>query len=307
MPLPTFILAGAPKSGTSALWGYLDEHPDICMAREKEPRFFSHITGKLEQGKIDFGPARSGRYAKGIEWYKNLFYNCKSSTIIGEASTYYFYAHDSVALIKKHIPDVKLIFLLRDPVKRLYSHYWQETKIGFKFPEFSEMVKTDHPRFLFYCHVSAYRKHLARFYRSFPSENILVLTMESLWNDPDRSLAKIYRFLGTAHAFRPKSIGQRYNLPRQLKWPIIERYMELSRYSIANQLPSTFRKSLGLLRRFITKINSRPFEYPGMAPSIRARLLPRFESDIRFVEQILGIRLSVWRALEHDDNSADLP
>ena len=127
--LPTFIIAGAGKSGTTALWAYLNQHPEICMSRIKEPMFFTNLLGYRQGGSIE-APVYEGRYKSGLEWYEKLFAKCCQKRALGEASTAYMYAKDAAGLIKKTLPEVKLIFLLRNPVDRLYSNYWQERKYG---------------------------------------------------------------------------------------------------------------------------------------------------------------------------------
>ena len=163
MSLPTFIIAGAPKCGTTALWNYLNEHPEVCMARIKEPRFFSQMPGELDKKTIGSGPLRSGYFNRGINWYQSLFDSCQQLKARGEASTYYFSAIDSPILIESLIPKVRLIFILRDPVKRLYSHYWQEYKLGLGMPSFEDMVRDNHPRFQYYSYVSSYKINLVFF------------------------------------------------------------------------------------------------------------------------------------------------
>ena len=94
MPLPTFILAGAPKAGSSAFWHYIRQHPDIYLPDEKEPFFF------------DFN------FEKGLDWYESKFDGHNGEAAIGEATVWYMRWRSVPERIHSLLPDVKLIFLL---------------------------------------------------------------------------------------------------------------------------------------------------------------------------------------------------
>ena len=112
MKLPDFIIIGAAKAGTTSLYALLDRHPDIFMPAHKEPEFF----------------ARDDHYAKGIDSYATLFEGATPHQQVGEASTLYslapFFGH-TAGRIKAHLPQVKLIYVMREPVARAYSFYVQ--------------------------------------------------------------------------------------------------------------------------------------------------------------------------------------
>ncbi|MEQ8530676.1 MAG: sulfotransferase domain-containing protein, partial [Imperialibacter sp.] len=128
---PDFIIAGAPKCGTTALYAILNQHPLISMSKVKEPVFFSRTPGVVKSNLAEYGPNLSGRFDYGMSWYSSLFEKGPNK-IFGEASTLYFINDDSPKLIFDHAPKVKFIFMVRDPVERIYSHYWQDMKLGFE-------------------------------------------------------------------------------------------------------------------------------------------------------------------------------
>ena len=111
---PSFLIIGAQKAGTSSLFNYLGQHPDITLPSKKELHFFDL------------------RYDKGIEWYESLFpegINYENQ-ITGEASPYYLFHPLVPEYVRYHYPGIKLIILLRDPVDRAYSHFQMERKRG---------------------------------------------------------------------------------------------------------------------------------------------------------------------------------
>ena len=110
------MIIGASKCGTTSLWEYLNRHPDVFWTDPKEPMYFN----------------QESNYSQGIEWYANLFARAGEKTAIGEATTSYSYAPHTADIpqrIHRLLPECKLIYMLRPPVARTYSHYVQELQI----------------------------------------------------------------------------------------------------------------------------------------------------------------------------------
>ena len=110
--LNLFLIAGAAKCGSSTLWYSLKSYPQIGMSSEKEPAFFTKI------------------YCKGIDWYSSQFNMNSSCLTLGEATVEYLVDPDAPVRISKLFPNVKLIFILRNPIHRAWSHYWHRVKTG---------------------------------------------------------------------------------------------------------------------------------------------------------------------------------
>ena len=113
--LPDFIIIGAAKAGTTTLHHYLDLNPQIYMSSPKEPCFFS-------DDEI---------YVKGVDWYSSLFSSAKPDQACGEASTRYSpYPQytEAAPRMAELLPHVKLIYIMRHPVDRAYSHHVHEMK-----------------------------------------------------------------------------------------------------------------------------------------------------------------------------------
>lgn len=297
MALPNFIIAGAPKCGTTALWALLQQHPEICLSSHKEPRFFSRVVGDLERGVMTDGHNRSGRFDMGFAWYEELFTRCQYAKAIGEASTHYFSAEDSAGLIAGHVPDVRLIFMLRDPVERAYSHYWQESKLGWRLPSFEDMVRGGHPRLAFYLRVSHYRMHLERFRRHFAPERLLVLLNEDMIEDPHTCLGKVCEFLGVDQCFDPDGSRTRFNPPTEPRIRAVARLSERLRYHMAGWIPTWSRRSLGRFKRTLDALNGKEHRYDPLSETVRRELLDDFGDDVDYVERVTTRDLSAWRAV----------
>lgn len=296
MMLPNFIIAGAPKCGTTALFRILARHPEVGMSRVKEPRFFSEYKGVLERGYDDAGHKASGMYHNGLAWYESLFVDCNGYKAVGEASTNYFSYQDSPRLIRRHLPGARLIFMLRDPVQRMYSHYWQERKAGWPLPAFDQLVERRLPRARYYEAVSGYAHHLVRFLDLFPREQILVLLQEDFVADPRARVRDVLNFLGVGGGVADEALSVRYNRQsrprsRRLEW-LINRARWLPAY---DALPLSARQLLRRMRAAISRANAVPFEYPPLRTETRRLLVPRFGADVTFVEQMLDRELPAWR------------
>lgn len=295
--LPTFIIGGAPKAGTTALWMYFQARRDVCMASIKEPRFFSEMQGELERGVIGEGPNRGGRYAEGLAWYESLFSHCnRNPRAIGEASTYYFSAPDSPALIRRYLPDVRLVFLLRDPVRRAYSHYWEEDKLGWNLPSFEEMVIKDHPRLRHYLQVSAYRDNLQRFEAEFPRSQICVLTAESLRANPKSVLAEACSFLDLDFDDSADVLAAEHNAQVTPRFRPLQRAISAIHGSgLPALLPGGVRRVLGRARKGLMTVNSRPISYPRLSQDVEQILRERTGEHTSYVEAWLGRAIPEWR------------
>ena len=204
---PEFLIIGAAKSGTTSLISDLRHHPEVCTPGA-EVNFFSHF------------------YDNGEDWYRSLF--SQPQLLCGEKSTSYLYNRSSAERIFRYNPQMKLIILLREPVKRAYSNWTmrriqnrllnqvhnfndrnrhQITNIGFRHLFYDYLSCKDDPvRFYEPLDVferSLYMKQIAGYLEWFPHGQILVLIAERYFQSPDETLEKIGGFLGIG-AFPPK-------------------------------------------------------------------------------------------------------
>lgn len=181
MYLPNFITIGAMKSGTTSIHEYLNQHPDIFMSEKKEIDFFCH----------------EDKYQKGIDWYKSFF--PENAKVRGESSQNYSKYHWWSDVPKKIYHDlgvdVKFLYILRDPLDRVYSHYneMQEQNCApksleeyiLKDLETNEIVLT-----------SCYKKQLDKFLEYYPINNFKIVTLERLKKERLNVMNEIFEFLG---------------------------------------------------------------------------------------------------------------
>lgn len=292
--IPTFIIAGAPKCGTTALWNILNNHPSVCMSEIKEPKFFSEVTGDMTTQINGDGARTPGTFNKGFQWYASLFKNRKPNQITGEASSLYICLDDAAEKIKKYRPDVKLIFILRHPAERTFSHYRQEYKLGFDFPPFEEMITQNHPRYRFYKNVSHYKKHLERFYSIFPKEQMLVLLNEDFRDDAAKETKKIFNFLGLDSVNAVQHTTKEYNEQVVPKSRLIAKiFTTLQQAKITGILPRSVRSRLYYVRNFFIQINSKKAGKEELETSLHNYLSAIFTEDIQYIRNLLN-RQQIW-------------
>ena len=132
--LPNFIIVGAPKAGTTSLYHYLSEHPQVFMSDPKEVNFFSKE--EIEAQGLYYQDFK----AKDLNSYEKLFNEGIGKKAVGEGSVSYLFYPDTPAKIKASIPEVKIIILLRNPVERGYSHYLMDYRMGLTDLSYEEIV-----------------------------------------------------------------------------------------------------------------------------------------------------------------------
>lgn len=264
--LPNFIIAGPPKSGTTSLQFYLDKHPDIYVKGE------AHFFNK--------------NYKKGLEWYEAYFKNYQNEKAIGEKSPSYFYSKDVPSRIKKHIPDVKLLFIFRDPIKRAYSQYWHNVrhateKAGtFEIAVDNELKDMDNDEYI-YLKISNYIMHLKRWGEYFSKSKMFFLTLENLNKDV---LYEILEFLNVDPNFNFGEL-KKFNVGGSVRSK-----------SLAKFAQNKFIKKIPYLSEGIKrKVNMRKGKTPEISSSTRKKLKSYFEPYNNELAEFTGLDLSAWK------------
>ena len=191
-PLVRFMIIGAQKAGTTALFDYLSDDPAYNLSDVKEVHFFD------DEGRDwrvpDYGPYQTHFAAEGPE-------------LRGEATPIYAYWPESLERISAYNPKVKLVFMLRDPVARAWSHWRMETGRGVETHDFGWCIRKGrqrlfdakpwgHHREFSYVERGFYADQLARVFALFPRDQVLVLRAEDLLADPGAVLGQLNGFLG---------------------------------------------------------------------------------------------------------------
>lgn len=181
MPRPHFAIVGAMKCGTSTLQAQLAAQPGIFMCEPKEPNFFSD----------------DDVYARGLDWYEGLFAAAPEGALLGEASTHYTKLPTHPAALDRFaaaLPDARLVYLVRDPVERLVSHYLHERSMGVITVDIETAVDR-HPELVDY---GRYAMQIGPWVERFGRERVHLASLERMTADPEGTLAAVARFVGHA-------------------------------------------------------------------------------------------------------------
>lgn len=211
--LPTFIVGGSPRSGTTWTHQLLGRHPDVFMAQpeEPEPKFF-HVDALYERGLAHYAET----WFRGAEGY----------AAIGEKTSYYLENPVAARRIHADLPGVKLIFLLRDPVARAYSNYLRSKHFGFETESFERAIELEDERertlpaalrFVrphAYASRGLYAELLDVYFGLFGRERILCVRFEDIAREAGAVAARIHRFIGVAE--RPED-GERLGRVNEAK------------------------------------------------------------------------------------------
>ncbi len=216
MKKPNFIIAGFPKCGTTSLYHYLSEHPEVYMPSQKELHFFSNnILSKLKNGPRDKVVKKT--QISTSEKYLNFYKNVKDQSAIGDASPSYINYPEALLKIKNYLNDPKLIIVLRDPINRAYSNYQHLKREQRESLSFIEALKNEEERkrlkysdFWYYKFNSTYSYKIEQAQKIF--SHVLILTLEELSAKPEETMKKVYKYLDVETNFRMKNPSNRFNI-----------------------------------------------------------------------------------------------
>lgn len=299
MTLPNFLIIGAGRTGTTSLYNYLKQHPQIYMSPVKEPRFFAYENEHpVFNGPV--GGVTLKEYSTNLQAYESLFSDVAGETAIGEASVDYFYIPESAERIKRHIPDAKLILILRQPVERAYSQFWARVAIGIEpLTDFSEAMRAEEERIqnnwppqYHYKSKSFYSSALKRFYQTFDRHQIRVYMHEEYNKNPLAVLQDIFEFLEVDNTFEP-DLSRRYNLPRGIakmgSFRTILKKSGFVKTAFKAFLPE---KTQDYLRTTLAPKSFAP--RPSLEPETRKEFTQGYVKDILELQDLLGKDLSTW-------------
>jgi hypothetical protein len=270
--LPTFLIIGAPKAGTTSLASYLAAHPDVFVAEEKEVHFFDR------------------QFDRGVDWYRSRFADAGAARAIGDASPTYMYLDHALDHITETVPDARLVAVLRNPVDRAYSHFWWERALTER-RSFAEAVRQEisegeaTPRRRRYLQGGFYLGRLEEVVRRFPREQLLVVVLEDIRNDLDRVYAEVCRHIGVDDTYRPEHLGVVENPAYALRWPWLRFAMRRSR---------AWKRLPGDLAARIDRLNRKDLHYNPMDPSLRAELVEHYADANAGLARWLGRDLPGW-------------
>ena len=282
-----FFIVGAPKSGTTSLYHYLSEHPQVEMSSQKEPDYFSD-KAIHEQGMY---------YAKNrintLDKYDSLFVQ-KESVVYGEASVSYLFYENVAEDIKKYNPNAKIIIMLRNPIERAFSHYLMDYRLGLISDSFENVLakkskhKNAHLFYQQYIEVSKYSRQIQRYLDFFEKDNILFIDYEDFKKNVSKTVFHVYSFLNISTGFTA-DINTKHNtftMPKNKVIRLIYSFVFL-RKILTFLFPAYLVKNIRVL---LFKSDKKP----ELLKETRSLLKRIFNDDIKNLEEVLSKDYSKW-------------
>ncbi len=276
MNKPNFFVVGAPKAGTTSIYRYLKNHPQVFVPKIKELHFFSYPEVTDTYYKVYF--------CKTLEEYLSFYISANNVKIIGDFSPSYLYNEPAAYRIKEFNPSAKILIMLRDPVRRAMSHYLMDLRLGYQDRDLKEfLVKTKENRLFYkeYIEMGFYYRQVKRYIDLF-GNNVLILFLEDFKKNFKESLSKLFDFLEIEHIEINKEVYNKFSgIPKNK----VGKFLEQNRFGkrIINKgykfFPSITKRILNLF--YI-------MEKPSF-DDVKERLRMIYEEDVKKLSELIKV------------------
>lgn len=276
MCVPTFIVLGPGRSGTSWIYEALAAHPEVFTAKgTKETLFF------------DFN------YERGEEWYLSFFKGCRGKKAVGEVSNNYIYHREIPERIKRLAPDCTLICCFRNPIDRLISAYYYRLRKGQVYKDLEDAISKD-PKMI---SDNFYATQLSWYYGHFDRRQIKVFFYDDLCGDPAAFVRNLYTAIGVSADFVPNVLHTRINPAARVAHPLIGKLTGITaallRKLRLHKLLDTLKRSK-LVRSIVLRENKGEGNTAALPEYLRSDLLEKFRPEIEKLSEMTGRDLSNW-------------
>jgi len=311
MPLPSFIVVGAVKAGTTSLYNYLGQHPEIQMSSSNWPRYFHVADGApdfdamAEQFGDELREESEGRYnmmcppsvPRDISGYDSMW--PQGNQVNGEVSPTYLHDANVCKLIAERIPHAKLIAVLRNPVDRAYSHFVMDRRRNWEsIPDFDDALAAepaDVDEFWWgrrqYVRHGLYANTVRQYQESFAPGQLKVMFYDDLIADSDAYMREMLTFIGVDPEFRidtttrhHKGLVKSQSLKSRLLYAQFPGKQFLKRH-----LPSVAREKIQGRIEDATHAEPEP-----MSSATKSRLVDMFRDDVNALQSLVDRDLSHW-------------
>lgn len=295
--LPDFLIVGAAKCGTTSLVNYLEEHSEIYICENKEPKYLTYDLLKNKYAGPGDEKSTKSRAVKSLDEYYSIFSKAKPNQITGEASVdSIYYYKEVIPKIKKIIGDPPIIIMLRNPVKRAisaYSHLIRENRETLDFEKGLEMegerLKSGYEFIWGYLSAGYYYESVKAYYEAFT--NVKVVIFEDFIKDTQEEVYEVLDFLNikSKHNFSKES----FNVSGKPKNHLVNQFL------IGDSKFKLFLKRILGKKRAVSlknKIQKRNLEKISIKKELEIELFKNFETDIKNLEKLLNRDLAIWNA-----------
>jgi hypothetical protein len=287
MALPTFLIIGAMKCGTTSLHYYLRLHPEIQIPTLKELNFFS--------GPPDRFPYPTGaRRITDLAEYESMFDAAFPAR--GEASPNYTVSPRREGVpekIKELVPDARLIYLVRDPIDRTVGQYQLQVATANERRSLRDAIEAElsDPCSLYVC-PTFYARQLEQYLEHFASDRILVIDQAALLHDRRATLREVFSFVGVDDTFDSERFSEKLNTSEAHR--TYSRFVVMSRFARGTPLLHLPRGLRVFVRRGVERLVTRPLPPPVLDADLRERLRELYADDVMRLRQMTGKTFPTW-------------
>jgi hypothetical protein len=293
--MPNFLVIGASSSGTTSIYHYLKQHPQVFMSPIKETHFFSFAGQEFAMTTIK---GYKQRKVDSLDEYKSLFQDVSDEIAIGEVSPSYLYTPSSPERIKQSVPNAKLIAILRNPVDRAYSNYLRCVRNDQEpITDFAEALRQEPIRIQnnwspkwFYKSKGFYYEQLKRYFEVFDKNQIQIYLYEDLCDSPSNLMQNLFEFLDVDSTFVP-NISEKKNVSYIPKNRLLQKFLKKTNIIKSIVKPLLSEK---LRHRAVTNLKIWNQSKPLLLPDIRKQLTQEYREDILKLQDLLQKDLSHW-------------
>lgn len=296
MTLPNFMIVGSARCGTTSLYYYLKQHPEIGFPSKKEPKYFSSLELDFPHQGFGDGSVDEGM-VKDRALYEGLFQGLADFKRIGEASSDYLYYHRHTAkAIREAVGDIPILIVLRDPVERAYSAYNNLLRDQREKLPFAEALAAEEGRLAqnwdwmwAYKSGGLYAAQVETFQNTF--SRVKVILFEDMARDAQSVVKDTLEFLGVDPS-ETINTEERYSHSGNSKNPVLRWFMQRD-----NVLAFRLRKLLLAIfpRSLLEKMAGKVLRKDEMSAKERAYLREYFRDDVQKLERLINQDLSAWR------------
>lgn len=293
--IPNLFLVGAPKCGTTAMYSYLNEHPQIYMSPKKEPQFFAGDVLGHQRNVI------------AVEDYRRCFDRADGARVVGEASTAYMVSRIAAEQIKSYNPSARILVMLRNPIDVMHALHSKRLFMNMEdITDFGKAITCDDARLWragrwkgqpiirpSYREVASFPAQLKRFTNVFGRDRVHVVVYDDFRSDPATEYAKLLAFLGVDPA--PSRDFIRHNANRRVRNMGAQDWLRdppgFFRRIARSVLPTQVRRTLGQTLR---SVNVKYEPRAAIDPALRLHLQREFAPEVEELSQILRRDLTHW-------------
>lgn len=285
---PNFFIVGAAKSGTTSLYHYLSDHPQVFMTEPKEVNYFSGPD--LKKQNLFYKDYK----ARDEQGYLNLFKGSDSYKAVGEGSVSYLFYPSVAKKIYDKFSDAKIIILLRNPVDRGYSHYLMDQRLGMVDCAYKDIVfkryEGEKAKLYYqqYVELGLYYHQVKRYLDLFGEKQVKVYLTEDLKTNLQGVIDDLYDFLGLEKSKKP-DLEKQHNTFSLPKNPVVAKLYATHyfRRVLSIMFPSA-------IKNFIFNTFFERSQKPELSEEVLLKLHEIYDQDVKLLEQLIERDLSNW-------------